>query len=272
MDKSAIEQIQQGTSIPALIKHLDGKKTQTPCVVLPNDAGVTSLEQFMAHASRYRLKFNTTSYGDFIDYCREFDAEGAACFISEDAMSAASIFDLGNIATPGHKEHRAKLGLPSTPAFDALLDITRGRPLSQKEAADFIEDWADCITARTNEGKDMAAPAAAHSLRNITIEQAKSFSSSVGDFSESMSALEKIEAQNQEKIPAFMEFKCVPYRELKERVFEIRVSLLTGEHKPTISLRIIRLETIRESMAQEFREKLQEAFKDLKLSAYIGEV
>lgn len=143
--------------------------------------------------------------------------------------------------------------------------------LKQKNAAEFIEDWADQIMALSKEDEAMSPKAAAAALLNLTIETAREVNSKVDDFGESMSAMERIEAKNQEQIPAALKFKCVPYQGLEEREFVLRVSILTGDTKPAIKLRIIQLEAMEESIAEEFKDNVAASFDGLKIKTFIGE-
>lgn len=112
---------------------------------------------------------------------------------------------------------------------------------------------------------------ASKQLREITIEQIASMDSRVDDFGESMSTMERIEAKNQDVIPATIEFTCDPYHGLEDRAFTVRVSILTGGDRPKISLRIVRLEAQEEDMAEEFKDILVETFKASQLKTFIGE-
>jgi uncharacterized protein YfdQ (DUF2303 family) len=185
-------------------------------------------------------------------------------------MNAETFFDLGTEEQPLHQRHKSRLQLDKTAAFKALLRINGDR-LSQKEAANFVEDWADNIVVLSKDGGEMTIAQASKQLREITIEQVSAIDSKVDDFGESMSSMERIEAKNQERIPATIEFACEPYHGLGLRAFTVRVSILTGGSKPEISLRIIKLEAQEEDMAEEFKEILNKTFDGCKLKTFIGE-
>ena len=150
-----------------------------------------------------------------------------------------------------------------------------GERLSQRQASDFIEDWADFFTGvKTTEDTDMTPNAAAQSLQNLTIEAAKEVNSKVSDFGESMSSLEKVEAKNQSALPAYLMFNCQPYFGLSARNFVVRVQILTSGDRPQISLRIVQLEAQKERMANEFKENLCAQFSADKISieTFMGSV
>ncbi len=259
---------EQKTNVDDLISELG---LQVPAAVLPSSMSVQSLEQYMEHAARYRLNFTTTSIDDFIAYNTTYDAAGATCFVSAPEMTAETIFDLGTTIQPGHKAHRAELSLQPTAAYQAL-QVIDGNKLGQKQAAEFLEDWADFVTVQISTGEPIPVKAAAKSLMDLTIEAAKEVNSKVSDFGAQASSMERIEAKFQEQIPAYIEFKCHPYNGLTERSFWLRVSILTGDDRPKIVFRIVQLEPLKEKIAEEFKAKLDEAFKKLKLKTFIGEV
>jgi len=270
MNKEAIEQIQTSANIPALIKQLSEAGTDIPLLISPDQMSVQSLEKFMANASRYRMNYSTTSIDDFISYTKEFEEAGTGCFVNAERMTAKSIFDLGTVDLPGHKEHVAGLTLKKTVAFRALLQ-SDGAKITQKNAAEFLEDWSDCIVILNQEGEEMTLQQASKALRDLTIETARELSSKVSDFSESMSAMERIEAKNQNSLPSSIIFSCVPYLALSEREFTIRLSVITGGDRPSIGFRVVRIEAEEEAIAMEFKDLLVKAFSEVELQTYIGE-
>lgn len=270
LSKEAIQHLEKSEVLDRLNVELGGIKTISNLLAVPSGFDISNLEANMPTRDSYRFAFATKSIKDFGEYCKEFDKEGAKCFVNSDYMRANTIFDLGTEEAPLHQRHNAKLQLDKTAAFKALLNIN-GDHLSQKDAANFVEDWADNIVVTSKHGEAMTITQAAKQLREITIEQVSNLDSKVDDFGGSMSAFEKIEAKNQELIPATIEFTCDPYHGLSDRAFTVRVSILTGGQRPEISLRIIKLEAQEEDMAEEFKEILVDTFSASKLKTFIGE-
>lgn len=269
MEKSAIEQIQLSASIPELILHLDEKKTHVPTMVTPNSFNVQSLEQYMKNRSSYRFAFQTKSIKDFIQYGEDFDMPGAGCFVDSSSMVAKTIFDLGTLEKPLHQQHKSLLVLDETAAFAKLLSVDGSR-ISQKQASDFIEDWAENVMVYAKDGDFMNSKLAAASVRDLTIETARAVNSKVDDYEASMSTMEKVEAKNKHLLPSEIYFKCVPYLHLEERTFVIRVSLITGGDVPQLTFRVIKLESIKEEIAEEFKDILVDGLKACKTKVYMG--
>jgi uncharacterized protein YfdQ (DUF2303 family) len=270
MNKEAIQQIQESANIPALIDQLDNVGTEIPTLIAPQGMAIHNLEKYMTYPSRYRMNYSTSSVDDFVAYNSEFDNDGATCFVDSEKMTAQTIFDLGTVEFPEHKEHKADLSLKKTAAFKALLRCD-GDKYSQKTAAEFLEDWEDNIDVLNQNGEHMTVKQAVKSLRDLTIESAREVNSQVNDFSETMSAMERIEAKNQHSLPSYINFNCVPYLALQERTFTIRLSIITGGDRPAIGFRIVRIDAIEEEIVLEFKELLCKAFSELSLDTYIGQ-
>lgn len=271
MDKTAIQQIQESANIPEIIKQIDNNVLAIPVAAIPNSISIKSLEEYMPNAAFYRMNYKTNSLRDFIGYNKENDADGALCFIDDEKMQAATTFDLVVDCNPGHKKHTARVSLERTAALRALLAIVEER-LSQKDASEFFEDWASCITVFKKDGEKLELVQAVQSLRNMTIESAKEINSQINDFSESMSSMERVEAKNKDQLPAEFYFKCTPYNGLDSREFQVRISILTGGDKPAIKFRIIQYEEVIEDMVDEFRDILEEEFEPLEIKTYVGTV
>lgn len=269
MEKSAIQQIQESANIPALVEQLKG--TKTPVAAIPSSFDLKNLESYMPFRSAYRLSFKTLLPIDFFDYAQEYDNENAKCFIDQEGMSAELVFDLGDNDGPGHQNHKAHLSLKRTEAYRALLGVA-GAKLSQKDASEFIEDWADHMVVSSSEGVDMSPAQASKKMRDLTIEAARSVNSKVDDFGYQASALDSVEAKNSDALPSFIYFACVPYQGLKETTFQLRLSIITSEDKPKISLRAIKLESKKEEMANEFKDLIVNGFKENQLKTFIGTI
>jgi uncharacterized protein YfdQ (DUF2303 family) len=266
----AVKHIQETANIPAIAEQLSKAGTEIPVALLPDSMGVHSLEKYMPFASRMRMSYRTTSIEDFIKYSSENELDSSTCFVDAEEMNAETIIDLGSEGEPGHKEHKAKLNLKKTAAFKAILNIN-GSKQSQKSAAEFLEDWAgDGLVVLNSAGDVMNLQASVKALVDMTIESAREVNSKVGDFGESMSAMERIEAKNQDSLPSEIIFSCSPYSGLDIRDFKLRVGVLTGGEKPSVVYRIVALELQEEAIAEEFKEMLNDAFETTGISTYIG--
>jgi len=272
MDKSAIEQIQVSANIPELINQFNSADRHNPKVLVPENFKVQSLEKFMSQPQRHRFEFNTTDINSFIVYADDNGTSASILLVDADVstkLAARCIVDCGTELEPMHKEHTATVEMKALAAYKAFLN-NADEPMSQKDVSEFIEDWSDHITVFDREGVLMNNAQGAASLRDLTIESARDANSKVGDFGESMTVSERIEAKNQEQIPATIDFECTPFGGFSEQSLTYRVGILTGGSKPMVNLRPIQLETMQEMIAQEFCERMTNELAHTDIKIYMG--
>ena len=272
MEKDALKFIQDNSAFPAAKAALEDAGTHVPVAVIPESMGIKSLENYMEFKSRYSKTYKTTNLSQFIKYCQQYDRENAECFIdAQGSLSAQTCFDIGSVELPEHQMHVAMLQLRQTAAFRAIIDLNNSK-LDQREASDFIEDWSEYLAVFDKTGDEISTVAAVKAIRSITLESARSMTKEVGDFSEEMTASEKIEAKHDGagSLPAFLNFTFVPYLGFEPRAFQVRISVLTGGNLPVFSFRITQLEDQLEGIADEFQEKLTDAFEGNKIETFLG--
>jgi uncharacterized protein YfdQ (DUF2303 family) len=254
MEAKAIQLIQD-TAVLAYAKPLS---TFTPALVLPSDQKIHSIEKFQAARSRFRGALTTHSLLDFGNYVMEQSADTVASgFVDAAAMSCTVIFNLGNTKEPGHGDFTATLNLRKTAAFRAL-ERAAAIQFAQKDLSDWIEDWASNLQALAADDSHIDLRKAASAIRSISIEQARKSEHVVGDLSASRSAMDQIEAKSSEGLPAEFLFTVEPYEGLKVQIIRLRVAVLTGGDKPLLRLRWIGEEQLREDLAQEFKDVVQQ--------------
>ena len=172
------------------------------------------------------------------------------------------------LANPGHADNVASITLKKTAPFRALLQVNGDR-LGQKEIAEWLEDWADFLSAFDADGNVLSIAQAAGAVRRVNIKQVSEAAHEDEDFGGRKSLMQSVEASSKDVMPVAFEFKCVPYEGLGERRFSLRNSLLkSGE--PVFVLRIVQLEAQEEAIANEFRDLLIEKFTDKPVETFIG--
>lgn len=177
------------------------KETACPTALLPDGVNVESLERFDLERFRFRGAMTTTSIPDFVRYAAGYanEAEPARCFIDADNMTARSVFNIGTLANPGHADNVASITLKKTAPFRALLQVNGDR-LGQKEIAEWLEDWADFLSAFDADGNVLSIAQAAGAVRRVNIKQVSEAAH---------------EASSKDVMPVAFEFKCVPYEGLE---------------------------------------------------------
>lgn len=255
-DKDAIEKLSEAQAIAAANESLGnctGQSEISAVLALPSDFQTHDLEKFLQTRRRPRGTMTTSSVPDFAAYVKAHAEEGATCFIEQDKMKAVAVLNLGSPEAPGHADNRAVLAPKQTAAYVALQKVAHGRGITQKEAAEFLEDWPLLIECFHDADK-LTVPRAIAAVRKITIEGLKKLESAEQSLSASKSTFESVTASSTETLPTFIYFKCVPFHGLAERTFVLRLGILTGGPVPAIALRVINAERHDEEMAAELAQ------------------
>jgi uncharacterized protein YfdQ (DUF2303 family) len=251
--------------IQTAIGDYNGKQerlTDTGMIALPDNFKLHDLEKYRDRRRRFRGHLQTNSLADFVGYTGSAGDAGdgaprAKVFIDADKLSATAFYDLGTINSPEHAEHTSTLALEATAPYAALLAID-GKRLDQRTLIDWIEDWAEYLSpygADPGEPKPFSSALAA--IREVKITQKRETENNVGDFKQSRSVLEDVEASAKQGLPGGFLFRTEPYTGLPSREFRVRLALLSGdEAKPLLSLRIIRLDLEKQEIAKDFKAEL----------------
>lgn len=256
--KDAITALTEAQSVTAANTSIQAatNPTEVGVVSLPSDFKVHDLEDYLPERRRARGTMATAYVESFADYVTTHAEDGCTVFVQDD-IKAKAVLNLGSLKAPGHADNIALLEPTKTAAYSALMAIN-GRKLTQRDAAEFLEDWIDHVKCFSGDDAELpsnaiTARAAVGALRNLTIESAKKLQSEVKNLSANMSAFESIEAKSEQPIPEFIYFRCKPYADLAERQFVLRLGVIT-EDKPQIVLRIRQIEQHIEEMANELAE------------------
>lgn len=216
-DKDAIQELSKAKATEqanlAILAAIETHGT----VAIPNDIALHDLESYQATRRRARGIMTTESLADFATYTKAHAEAGATVFVDQQAIRATAVLNLGTPAEPGHADNRANYCPPYLAAYGALLQLN-GRPLSQQDAAEFLEDWPGYWSAFHDDEEMTNAGAVIAAVRNITIEALRKAESSVGQLSASNSLIDQIKATSgANKLPTHIYFKCVPYLGFNER-------------------------------------------------------
>jgi uncharacterized protein YfdQ (DUF2303 family) len=256
-DKQAIQLLQDGAAIKQASDAILGV-TDAGAVALPEQFKLHDLEPFMHNRRRMRGVMSTHALSDFATYVQNHAENGATVFVDADEMSATAVLNLGEPEAPGHTDNRAKVQLKKTAAYSALKVHTNGQAISQTKAAELLEDWPGEIRCFNDQG-DITQPKAIAAIRKLSIESMRKLESSEQSLSASKSAFEQVQATSSDPIPTTIYFTCEPYHGLESRQFVLRLGILTGGDKPSISLRIVKQELHDEEMANEFADLARQA-------------
>lgn len=227
-------------------------------VVTPASCNLTNLEPYQLSRDRFRGHLCTHSLRDFSSYVeRHIGGEadkGAAGFVDQDAMSATVLFNLGTPEDAGHGDDKATLTLKPTAAYSALLGVA-GKQLSQQQLAEWLEDWAPHILASAGDAQ-LNIGAAINAVRRMTLKATAQVDTVVGDFNNSRSTMDEIEAKSLDTLPTMFVFTTRPYEALEPASITLRLSVITGEKAPVLKLRWVGQEAQQEAFAEEFKAVL----------------
>lgn len=229
-------------------------KTHIPTVALPEGVSIKSLELFQESRSRFRGNLSTNSIRDFADYSIKVEGKSAAGFVDQDKMNCTIFFNLGTTAEAGHADHKAILQLKPTALYTAVQKIA-GQSLTQRNLAEWLEDWRDALTITDENGIAMTAALAIAAVRDIKMKATSERQHTEGNFSAASSAMDAIEAAAKDRTPHDIKVHVTPYEGLPSVEIILRLSIITGE-KPLLKPRWVGEEKQREEIARSFKDVL----------------
>lgn len=267
-DRNAIIALQEAEAIAKAAEAVcNSIEMARPVIALPDDFRLHDIEDKLPTRIRARGEFLTPYMNDFVAYAAEHKEEGAWAFVDAEKIRATAVLNLGTPGAPGHADQRAVLAPQRTAAYAALCAATQN-PQSQRDMAEFLEDWLPCWTAQHSDA-ELPQGQALLAIRNLTVEAAIKADHKEESLSNSRSTFESVKASSEHKLPTLIAFKCKPYPDLSERTFVLRLGVLTNDKTPRFQLRITALEEHIEQMATEFSVQIREAAEG-KIPVLIG--
>lgn len=277
--KEAIEELAKAQAISAAASSVDaslGAEAAHALVPLPSDFKVHDLESNLPNRRRARGAMETAVLAHFAAYVGDHKEEGATVFVNKAAMQATAVLNLGVPSRPGHADSLATYAPDKTApyiALNALLNRSSSHGLTQRELAEFMEDWIDVIECYDTDEVFMPGKRAIDAVRKITIDSARKVESTEGQLSAERSALEKVAASSGgASLPTTITFRCEPHHGIDQRIFRLRLSVRTGDaNKPNLSLtlRLVKAEQHAQDMADELAGKVDDALAG-KAPVYVG--
>lgn len=228
-------------------------------------ARVLDLEQYSGGRNRKRGTFTTEDFHSFGEYVRSaINPEEVRVFVSKDAMQAIAIlnFDAADYEQ-GHLDHKAILEAEETVVFNKLLGMHNYGRVGQKPFAEFLEDWGHRVVARDSEGNEIENAKAVSAIRNMRIAESAQTDSTAGNYRESRSRLESVEAKSIDgALPAYFTVTDECYRDMNARKLKLRLGISSRDGEPNFKLEIIGLQLIRDELAKEFAEHVENGLGD----------
>ena len=236
---------------------LDHKYINGQTALINPNAKVLNLEQFEAGRCRKRGTFATTDIDSFADYI-EINAqpEHISVFIDKNQMQAVAIlnFDADDFEQ-GHLDHRAVLNAERTVMFKNLVSMHDMGRCKQKVFAEFLEDWGHKVIARDADGNEIENAKAINAVRNMRIDESAQTDSHAGNYRETRSRLESVEAKSIDgALPAYFTVNDECYQGIPARNLALRLGISNDDGQPVFKLEIKALQSVRDELAKEFAD------------------
>ncbi|MBV2138550.1 MAG: YfdQ family protein [Candidatus Thiodiazotropha sp. (ex Ctena orbiculata)] len=253
MDKTAIEEITDQNALNDINARLDIQNL----IALPDKTSIQDLTQYTPKKRWFSGRFTTSSIKAFCEYVEENNISKTALFISMRQMAATAYFNMFlTNDEPGRRDHLAVLDMQPTVEMDAIINLCSGNCMSQRDLAEWMEEWSDIITPVDKNGEPIDIKAAIQAVRGMTVEASRSINHEVGDMSESKSTMEKIDAKGKQVTTAGFVTDINPYDELPEKRIEVRFSVITSQDSVKFSARLLQKERLDEDLRVDLRNDL----------------
>lgn len=262
MNKEAVEHIQFSNVAQQTAKLTDGL-----AIALPHGYDVQSLEQFKDHKTRFQGQYVTPSLADWAAYVTNNCDEKSHVFVDSEKLYARAIVDLGTKDKPLHAQHKALLNMKLTPFYRNLLMVNE-KDLRQAEMILFLEDWNDYLTILDADEEAMNLAEAVNAIRKIEVHTTSQSEFDEQESSRKLSRSEQIEANSKGRKIHSLRTTFVPSEGLSPVQAEVRVVIL-AEQTPKIRLRIMKLEVLQESIAQDFKAVLKGSIPE-NIEVFVG--
>ena len=243
-------------------------------IILSDNSGVHDLEKYSKTKRRMNGSFGTTSIAALTQFAETTIDESSevdmpSCFIGDNGR-AKLIFNFGTTETPLHQDLSGSVHLGQTAVFKAISRLREDR-MSQRDLAEFIEDYHSYVVALDKDGIEINQSVAIAAIRNMSIESNQSVNQTTEEYKDTSSAFASVEAKFKDATPVYLRFDIPAFNEIENRVFVFRISVLTSDNKIKLALRCPNWDEIIESINIEFQEKLAEKLEPLGVKTFIGD-
>ena len=256
MENNSVEQI-KNLAIAAqgnMPIQVDGKAS---IAIVPDGFKIISTENFNQIRDRFRGTFATLCINSFVGYINDREIEGVKAFVSTtNGLKAEAVFNLGDVARAGHADDLANLTLEKKPEYKAL-ERADGHRFEQQALIDWLDDWADFVTAQNAFGT-IPHDQALRAIRKVKINRGHEVDSNVQDYGYKQSVTEQVEATGvDENLPEYFILKTESYKGLSVQDLKISIRISTKDANPTFQLRFVGKDAHEQQRAEEFINLLE---------------
>lgn len=236
-------------------------KTDNGFLIVPSTYKVVDLDDFNDGPSRFREKFVTDHFESFASYWHDHASDESRIYVNKSTMSAKVCFDPGAPGAPSHRSHWAALGLTKTPMLNAMQEVS-GKRLTQRQAAEFLEDWRVDLRALDADGNVIDLRKVVAAIRKFDVKGKAESGHVETSLATSKSAFASLEAGNKELIPEYIVANGEPYLGLPKQDILMRLFVhMKVDEAPTFSLSIVRPDSLQEVFAELFVDTLNDVLR-----------
>ena len=276
--EQALKDLRQAETVQALGAAIvnSGCPDHMAPVPVPNDFRLKSLEQFAPVRFRPRGTMRTEQIAELKSFCDNHPIETPyenCAFVNQYGMQVQLILNYQNDKqAQGHCDFTALYAAKKTAAFAALEAFVKVGAQSQQATAEFLEDWLGqqglsisfFPQMPNDEGtsQSIAPGAAIKAVRTIKIKSEGAQATTVGNLAAAKSTFESVAMDEAASFPAIWYWTCAPYVGFPERLFVVRLSLLTGD-KPALKARVQAIDAHIEDMARDLADLVAKTLPDV---------
>jgi uncharacterized protein YfdQ (DUF2303 family) len=181
-------------------------------------------------------------------------ARKAHVFVSPDGNSAHAVLSFGTAPVPAWHDLTADLVLEDSPAFAALKALV-GKPVTQDQIVDFIDDWDQHCAFVRQDGSALDTAAARKEFVDLTVETLRKLKSSREDFKREVTATERLTMQP--TLPNRLIFTCAPWRGLLSVPVRVRLAASDSGGGVGLKLTLIGWGALREQLAEQLADEIR---------------
>jgi uncharacterized protein YfdQ (DUF2303 family) len=266
-----IEALREAKVTRDLESTLDRNTSDRNAMVVPNTHQIVNIEQYKDGPARRVSAVAMTDVESFATYVKAHRPETSQVFVDSENLKVEAILDywrdyqpvidesvVQRERPPGHAQNTAVLTLKPTAEYQSFLAVCRGIQLSQTEAAEYVEDWANSI--QSTDGWNAAfAKRLVSAIRSMTIEALRKVETEQQSLSASQTAFESVKvADSENKLPDGFVQIITPSEGLNHISVFVRISVITADKTPKIVFRPAKLQGHQVAIAKDLASKVRE--------------
>ena len=242
-DLRQLKDMLTGDTIAQRVLLMDG--TDVPAVIVPRGWEVQHLhnETLLERPTRKRGVVHFEAPGDFAQYVEDHIHEGTTLWLlpSGNSLTMSAVLDDHAETQPGWADHRAKLTLRTSTAWQRILDAAALKAMAQRDFAELLDDLQDVIV----EPAGTAMLELVDSLEGTATQKVIASNVTGHSVSVTVEAGQSVKSKAGMEIPTKITVQLRPYRHLQYDVrFQLRVRIVVNDGQLQFGLSIVKLDDL----------------------------